>query len=144
MNLGEELNFTGGMVTIEQLKQSAIAFNESLNTKEKKRKLEEGIQNVVIHSNEELLYTGTDDCYALFQINEDTKGRDYFLLSMETIKEDGLEVDGADYSLIYGGRLKLGDNLESVRTEITFSLPEGYTGHYPTVGDVMVITIKGK
>ena len=67
------------MVTIEQLKQSAIAFNESLNTKEKKRKLEERIQNVVIHSNEELLYTGTDDCYALFQINEDTKGRDYFL-----------------------------------------------------------------
>ena len=144
LNLGEELNFTGGMVTIEQLKQSAIAFNESLNTKEKKRKLEERIQNVVIHSNEELLYTGTDDCYALFQINEDTKGRDYFLLSMETIKEDGLEVNGADYSLIYGGRLKLGDNLESVRTEITFSLPEGYTGHYPTVGDVMVMNRKGK
>ena len=131
-------------MTIEQLKQSAIAFNESLNTKEKKRKLEERIQNVVIHSNEELLYTGTDDCYALFQINEDTKGRDYFLLSMETIKEDGLEVNGADYSLIYGGRLKLGDNLESVRTEITFSLPEGYTGHYPTVGDVMVMNRKGK
>ena len=63
---------------------------------------------------------------------------------METIKEDGLEVDGADYSLIYGGRLKLGDNLESVRTEITFSLPEGYTGHYPTVGDVMVMNRKGK
>ncbi len=144
LNLGEELNFTGGMVTIEQLKQSAIALNESLNTKEKKRKLEERIQNVVIHSNEELLYTGTDDCYALFQINEDTKGRDYFLLSMETIKEDGLEVDGSDYSLIYGGRLKLGDNLESVRTEITFSLPEGYTGHYPTVGDVMVMNRKGK
>ena len=63
---------------------------------------------------------------------------------METIKEDGLEVDGADYSLIYGCRLKLGDNLESVRTEITFSLPEGYTGHYPTVGDVMVMNRKGK
>ncbi|WP_244324544.1 DUF3849 domain-containing protein [Sporofaciens musculi] len=63
---------------------------------------------------------------------------------MEAIKKDGLEVDGADYSLIYGGRLKLSDDLESVRTEITFSLPEGYTGHYPTTGDVMVMNRKGK
>ena len=34
LNLGSGLDFTGRMVTTEQLKQSTIALNESLNTKE--------------------------------------------------------------------------------------------------------------
>ncbi len=144
LNLGEELNFTGGMVTTEQLKQSAIALNESLNTKEKKQELEERIQNAVIHSNEELLYADTDDCYAFFQITEDIESRDSVLLGMDMIKKEGLEVDGADYSLIYGGRLKLTDDLESVRTRITFSLPEDFKGYYPTIGTVMVMNRKGE
>ncbi|MEY8483568.1 YodL domain-containing protein [Lachnospiraceae bacterium 48-21] len=144
LDLGEELNFTGGMVTTEQLKQSAIALNESLNTKEKKQELEERIQNAVIHSNEELLYTDTDDCYAFFQITKDIESRNSVLLGMDMIKKDGLEVDGADYSLIYGGRLKLTDDLESVCTRITFSLPEDFKGYYPTIGTVIVMNRKGE
>ncbi len=68
MNLRGGPDFTDGMVTTEQRKQSTIALNESLNTKEKKQELEERIQNAVIHSNEELLYTDTDDCYAFFRL----------------------------------------------------------------------------
>ena len=63
--------------------------------------------------------SSTDDCYAFFQMTEDIESNDSVLLGMDMIKKGGLEVDGADYSLIYGSRLKLTDDLESVRTRIT-------------------------
>ncbi len=83
---------------------------------QKKQELEEGIQNAVIYSNEELLYTDTDDGYAFFQITEDIESRDSVL----------------------------SDDLESARTRITFSLPEDFKGYYPTIGTVMVMNRKGE
>ncbi len=46
-------------------------------------RLEEKMQDAVIRSHEELLYTDTADRYAIFQIDEKGKGREYLFFNMD-------------------------------------------------------------
>lgn len=136
LNLGEELNFTGGISTPGQFRESLAGFDFSV--------LEEKMQDAIIHANEELLYTGTADRYAIFQIDENGKGRGYLFLHMDFIQEKGMEVEGGDYSLVYGGRLGEQENLDTIYEKFNNSHPEGYTGHSLSVSDVVVIKRGGE
>lgn len=136
LNLGEELNFTGGMSTPEQFRQSLTGVDFS--------GLEEKMQDAVIRSNEELLYTDTADRYAIFQIDEKGKGREYLFFNMDFIKKKGMEVEGGDYSLVYGGRLGQQENLDTIYEKFNINHPEGYTGHSLSVSDIVVVNRGGQ
>lgn len=136
LNLGEELNFAGGMSTPEQFRQFLTGLDFS--------GLEEKMQDAVIRSNEELLYTDTADRYAVFQIDEKGKGREYLFFNMDFIKENGMEAEGGDYSLIYGGRLGQQENLDTIYEKFNLNHPEGYTGHSLSVSDIVVINRGGQ
>ena len=136
LNLGEELNFTGGMSAPEQFRQYLTEVDSSV--------LEEKMQDGVIRSNEELLYTDTVDRYAIFQIDENGKGREYLFFNMDFIQKKGMEVEGSDYSLVYGGRLGQQDNLNTIYEKFNINHPEGYTGHSLSVSDVVVINRGGQ
>lgn len=93
---------------------------------------------------EELLYTDTADRYAVFQIDEDGKGREYLFCNMDFIQKRGMEVEGGDYSLIYGGRLGRQDNLDTIYEKFNINHPEGYTGHSLSVSDIVVLNRGGR
>lgn len=135
LNLAEGLNFTGGMSMPEQFRQYLAGLNFS--------KVEEKMQDAVIRSNESLLYTDTMDRYAIFQIDENGKGREYLFFNMDFIQRKGMEVEGSDYSLIYGGRLGQAENLDTLYEKFNVSHPEGYTGHSLSVSDVVVVNREG-
>ena len=135
LNLDEGLNFTGGMSTPEQFRQYLTGVDFSNE--------EEKMQDAVIRSNEELLYSDTADRYAIFQIDENGKGREYLFFNMDFIQRKGMEVEGGDYSLIYGGRLGQEENLDTLYEKFNVNHPEGYTGHSLSVSDVVVVNREG-
>lgn len=136
LNLGEELNFVGGMFTLEQFRQYLTRLDFS--------RLEEKMQNAVIRSNEELLYTDTNDRYAIFQIDENGKGREYLFFNMDFIQKESMKVEGCDYSLVYGGRLEQQDDLNMIYKKFNINHPEGYTGHSLSVSDIVVMNRGGQ
>ncbi len=136
LNLGEELNFTGGMSTPEQFREYLSGLDSS--------GLEERMQDAVICANEELLYTDTADRYAIFQIDEDGKGREYLFFNMDFIQRKGLEAEGSDYNLIYSGRLGGEENLDTIYEKFNVNHPKGYTGHSLSVSDVVVLNRGGQ
>ena len=105
---------------------------------------EENVQDAAVRANEELLYTDPVDRYAIFQINEKGKGREYLFSGMNYIKSQGMEVDGNDYSLVYSGRLGQRDNLDTIYGRFNINHPADYTGHSLSVSDVIVLNRGGK
>lgn len=136
LNLGEGLNFTGGMSAPEQFRQYLSEIDSS--------GMEEKMQDAVICANEELLYTDTMERYAIFQIDENGKGREYLFFNMDFLQEKGMAVEGGDYSLIYGGRLGQQENLDTLYEKFNVNHPEGYTGHSLSVSDVVVVNRGGQ
>jgi antirestriction protein ArdC len=136
LNLSEGLNFTGGISTPEQFRQYLTEIDSA--------ELEEKMQDSVIYSNEELLYTDTADRYAIFQIDENGKGKEYLFFNMEFIQKKGMEVKGSDYSLVYGGRLGQQENLDTIYEKFNLNHPEGYTGHSLSVSDIVVVNRGGQ
>lgn len=136
LNLGEGLNFTGGMSAPEQFRQSLTGLDAL--------ELEEKMQDAVIRSNEELLYTGTADRYAIFQIDENGKGREYLFFNMDHIQKKGMAVEGGDYSLVYGGSLGQQETLETIYEKFNLDHPGGYTGHSLSVSDIVVLNRGGQ
>ena len=136
LNLGEELNFTGGMSTPEQFRQYLTEIDST--------GLEEKMQDAVVGANEELLYTDTADRYAIFQIDENGKGREYLFFNMDFIQKKGMEVEGSDYELIYSGRLGQREDLNTIYEKFNLNHPEGYTGHSLSVSDIVVINRGGQ
>ena len=135
LNLGEELNFVGGMSTPGQFRQSLTGLDVSV--------LEGQMHDAVIRSNEELLYTDTNDWYGIFQIDEKGKGREYLFFNMDFIKKSGMEVEGGDYALLYGGRLGQQDDLDTIYEKFNLNHPKGYTGHSLSVSDIVVLNRGG-
>lgn len=136
LNLGEGLHFTGGMSAPEQFRQSFTGW-DSLE-------LEEKMQDAVIRSNEGLLYTDTADHYAIFQIDENGKGREYLFFNMDHIQKKGMAVEGSDYSLVYGGSLGQQETLETIYEKFNLDHPGGYTRHSLSVSDVVVLNRGGQ
>ncbi|MBC5744892.1 DUF3849 domain-containing protein [Lachnospiraceae bacterium MD308] len=131
--------------SMDFIRKTAGSFIDSMvENMQELQKEKEAMQDVVINENEGLLYTDTTDRYAIFQIDEDGKGRDYLFLGIDYIKDHGIEIDGSDYSLVYSGRLEKNDNLDTIYERFNINHPEGYTGHSLSVSDVVVINRDGK
>lgn len=159
MNTEQDILEAGGMFGVDARAWESYLVMESVRgeNKERERQAEtisesdisrvqstEEMQNAVIRPNEELLYTDTADRYAIFQIDENGKGREYLFFNMDFIQKKGMKVEGGDYSFIYGGTLGKEENLDTLYEKFNLNHPEGYTGHSLSVSDVVVVNRGGQ
>lgn len=131
LRLGEELNFTGGMVTLREYQQAMASVDQGIEA--------EKMENAIGRANENLYLGGYDDRYAIYQIQPDGKGRAYQFMGMDFITSHQLSVEGMDYRFIYGGRLSEDETLNSLYEKFNLDHPETYEGHSLSVSDVIVM-----
>lgn len=134
--IGDELNFTGGDMTIHEYQQTVT--DRSIAVEQEKA------ENAIGRANEELYLSGKEDRYAVYQIISGTKGKDYRFMGLDFVVSHDMKVDAADYGYVYGGRLSGGETLDSLYEKFNVSHPEGYEGHSLSVSDVVVLQREGE
>jgi len=136
LRLGDGLNFTGGEQTIpEYLQEMAVRNMEA----------DKGIVESAIGRNNENLYlSGTEERYAIYQITDHSKGREYQFMGLDFVTSHDMAVDAADYAFIYGGRLSGEETLDSLYEKFNLNHPAGYEGHSLSVSDVVVMQRDGQ
>lgn len=136
LRLGDGLNFTGGEQTIpEYLQEMAVRNMEA----------DKGIVESAIGRNNENLYlSGTEERYAIYQITDHSKGREYQFMGLDFVTSHDMAVDAADYAFIYGGRLSGEETLDSLYEKFNLNHPAGYQGHSLSVSDVVVMQRDGQ
>lgn len=106
LRIGDELNFTGGDMTIREYQQAVADRNRTVE--------QEKAENAIGRANEELYLSGKEERYAIYQIVGATKGRDYQFMGLDFVTSHDMKVDAADYGYVYGGRLSGRETLESL------------------------------
>lgn len=134
--IGDELNFTGGDMTIHEYQQTVT--DRSIAVEQEKA------ENAIGRANEELYLSGKEDRYAVYQIISGTKGKDYRFMGLDFVVSHDMKVDAADYGYVYGGRLSGEETLDSLYEKFNVSHPEGYEGHSLSVSDVVVMQREGE
>lgn len=134
--IGDELNFTGGDMTIHEYQQTVT--DRSIAVEQEKA------ENAIGRANEELYLSGKEDRYAVYQIISGTKGKDYRFMGLDFVVSHDMKVDAADYGYVYGGRLSGEETLDSLYEKFNVSHPEGYEGHSLSVSDVVVLQREGE
>lgn len=134
--IGEELNFTGGDMTVREYQQAIADRNRTVE--------QEKAENAIGRANEELYLAGKEDRYAIYQIAKATEGRDYRFMGLDFVTSHDMKVNAAHYGYVHGGRLFGGETLESLYETFNLNHPEGYTGHSLSVSDVVVLQKEGK
>lgn len=89
------------------------------------------------------LLLGDQDMYGIYQIDDDTAGRDYKFMNLSFIERYGYQVRKEDYQLIYSDRLWQGETLDSLYERFNIAHPEDYTGHSLSVSDMIVLNEGG-
>ena len=138
LRLGEELNFTGGMMDAREFMEGHSGMDLDL--------LMENMEDAICHENEGLFLNPSSEYgrYAIYQLNEDAVKDNYLFMNMEYVKNKGIEVRGEDYSLVYGGRLPEDVTLERLFEKFNVSRPENFSGHSLSVSDVVVTNRGGE
>lgn len=131
LRLGVGLDFAGEMQSIQE-------YRNEMQERDRKTDLEI-MESAVIKENEDLLLSGDEERYGIYQILDGTKGREYLFMGMEFVNSHGMEVDGGDYAFIYGGKLTETDTLDSLYEKFNLSHPKGYYGHSLSVSDVLIL-----
>lgn len=134
--IGDELNFTGGDMTIYEYQQTVT--DRSIAVEQEKA------ENAIGRANEELYLSGKEDRYAVYQIISATKGKDYRFMGLDFVVSHDMKVDASDYGYVYGGRLSGEETLDSLYEKFNVSHPEGYEGHSLSVSDVVVLQREGE
>lgn len=131
LRLGVGLDFSGGMQTIRE-------YRNEMEERDRETDMEV-MESSVIRENEDILLSGDKEYYGIYQILDDTKGREYLFMGMDFVNSHGMEVDGRDYAFIYGGKLTETDTLNSLYEKFNLYHPEGYYGHSLSVSNVVIV-----
>ena len=90
------------------------------------------------------LLLGTENRYGIYQIIDDSPGREYEFMDLNFIERHGYQVKKEDYELIYSDEMRYGDTLDSLYEKFNIAHPEDYTGHSLSVSDIVVLNENGK
>jgi hypothetical protein len=131
LRLGEELNFTGGMASIQE-------YRDKMGSEELSVEIQKA-ENAIGRANEFLFFDGHADRYAIYQIDKETKAKAYIFMCWDFLVSHGMSVDSADYRYIYGGRLSERETLRNLFEKFNLNQPETYQGHSLSISDVVVI-----
>lgn len=84
------------------------------------------------------------DRFAVYQIGDHSKGREYRFMKMDYLERNGIKVEKADYQMVYSGRWEPSDTLEGLFERFNMERPQDFTGHSMSVSDVIAIKEAGE
>ena len=86
-----------------------------------------------------------EDRFMVYQIIEDSPGRDILFMEMDYVKEKGLEIRPEYYRQVYEAPLKSDDTLDTLYTRFNEgNYPEDYRGHSMSMSDIIVMRRSGE
>lgn len=125
----------GDVQTIREWLQAAVEESEG-ETAEKAAELITRMDAVV---KEQKLLSGSEKQFGIYQITARDPEHDYRFMNLDFVKRHGMEVNRADYELVYTEPLTEKDTLEAIYERFNIQRPADFTGHSLSVSDVVVL-----
>ena len=125
----------GDVQTIGEWLQAAVEESEGEST-EKAAELITRMDAVV---KEQKLLSGSEKQFGIYQITARDPEHDYRFMNLDFVKRHGMEVNCADYELVYTAPLTENDTLEAIYERFNIQRPADFTGHSLSVSDVVVL-----
>ncbi len=88
---------------------------------------------------EQKLLSGSEKQFGIYQITARDPEHDYRFMNLDFVKRHGMEVNCADYELVYTAPLTENDTLEAIYERFNIQRPADFTGHSLSVSDVVVL-----
>ena len=88
---------------------------------------------------EQKLLSGSEKQFGIYQITARDPEHDYRFMNLDFVKRHGMEVNHADYELVYTEPLTEKDTLEAIYERFNIQRPTDFTGHSLSVSDVVVL-----
>ena len=88
---------------------------------------------------EQKLLSGNEKQFGIYQITARDPEHDYRFMNLDFVKRHGMEVNRADYELVYTAPLAEKDTLEAIYERFNIQRPADFTGHSLSVSDVVVL-----
>ena len=88
---------------------------------------------------EQKLLSGNEKQFGIYQITARDTEHDYRFMNLDFVKRHGMEVNRADYDLVYTAPLTEKDTLEAIYERFNIQRPADFTGHSLSVSDVVVL-----
>ena len=88
---------------------------------------------------EQKLLSGREKQFGIYQITARDPEHDYRFMNLDFVKRHGMEVNRADYELVYTEPLTEKDTLEAIYERFNIQRPTDFTGHSLSVSDVVVL-----
>ena len=125
----------GDVQPIREWLQAAVEESEG-ESAEKAAELITRMDTVV---KEQKLLSGSEKQFGIYQITARDPEHDYRFMNLDFVKRHGMEVNCADYELVYTAPLTENDTLEAIYERFNIQRPVDFTGHSLSVSDVVVL-----
>ena len=125
----------GDVQTIREWLQAAVEESEG----ESAEKAAELITRMDAVVKEQKLLSGSEKQFGIYQITARDPEHDYRFMNLDFVKRHGMEVNCADYELVYTAALTEKDTLDGIYERFNIQRPADFTGHSLSVSDVVVL-----
>ena len=125
----------GDVQPIREWLQAAVEESEG----ESAEKAAELITRLDALVKEQKLLSGSEKQFGIYQITARDPEHDYRFMNLDFVKRHGMELNRADYELVYTEPLTEKDTLEAIYERFNIQRPADFTGHSLSVSDVVVI-----
>ena len=125
----------GDVQTIGEWLQAAVEESEG----ESAEKAAELITRMDAVVKEQKLLSGSEKQFGIYQITARDPEHDYRFMNLDFVKRHGMEVNCADYELVYTAPLTENDTLDGIYERFNIQRPADFTGHSLSVSDVVVL-----
>ena len=125
----------GDVQPIREWLQAAVEESEG----ESAEKAVELITRLDALVKEQKLLSGNEKQFGIYQITARDPEHDYRFMNLDFVKRHGMEVNRADYELVYTAPLTEKDTLEAIYERFNIQRPADFTGHSLSVSDVVVL-----
>lgn len=101
--------------------------------------------NVKSHSTKETeLLSESKDLFGIYQLKDTEEARNLWFEGMDFYEREEKGILKDNYELIYVGDLRENEDLEDIFVRFNINLPDDFTGHSLSVGDIVVLNRKGE
>lgn len=90
------------------------------------------------------LRLGTEERYGIYQIRDDSPGRNFEFMSLDFAQSHGYTVNKNDYELVYADKLYPAETLDTLYEKFNINHPADFRGHSLSVSDVVVMNRGGE
>ena len=125
----------GDVQPIREWLQAAVEESEG----ESAEKAAELITRMDAVVKEQKLLSGSEKQFGIYQITARDPEHDYRFMNLDFVKRHGMEVNRADYELVYTEPLTEKDTLEAIYERFNIQRPADFTGHSLSVSVVVVL-----